>query len=249
VKVATAPAGVKSSQDFYARKSAKVARTGRILRERASQAEEVKKPWQEQPMPELDFGVVARSGHLVLSVSGLAMSFPGKPLFHDLDLHLGRGERLAIVGANGSGKTTLMRVLRGELQADAGEVRLGANVRIGCFTQDTEDLPLASTATEVCGAGTLPRTLLACLKVRPDRVNQPLGDLSAGERVKVALVRLLASGANLLMLDEPTNHLEIEAQEALEQALAQFPGAIVIVSHDRTFLDALEPRMLALPVE
>jgi ATP-binding cassette subfamily F protein 3 len=87
------------------------------------------------------------------------------------------------------------------------------------------------------------RTLLACLKVRPDRLNRPAGELSGGERTKVALARILTSGANLLILDEPTNHLEIEAQEALEQALRLYPGAAIVVSHDRFFLDALGPEV------
>jgi ATP-binding cassette subfamily F protein 3 len=90
------------------------------------------------------------------------------------------------------------------------------------------------------------RTLLACLKLRLDRLNRPLGELSGGERTKVALARILTSGANLLLLDEPTNHLEIEAQEALEQALQRYPGTVIIVSHDRFFLDALGPAVATL---
>jgi ATPase subunit of ABC transporter with duplicated ATPase domains len=95
-------------------------------------------------------------------------------------------------------------------------------------------------------SGPAARTLLACLKLRPDRLNRPLQELSGGERSKVALVRILTSGANLLLLDEPTNHLEIEAQEALEQALRLYPGTVIVVSHDRYFLDALGPGVASL---
>ncbi len=249
VKVATTPPDAKGSHDFYARKSAKVARTARILKERAAFEGEVKKPWEESPIPELDFGVVARSVDIALTVSSVAKSYPGKRLFEGLSFHVARGERIAILGSNGSGKTTLLRILMGLDRADAGEVRISANVRPGYFGQDAEDLDLSRTPLQICGSATLPRTLLACLKVRPDRVNQPLCELSAGERTKVALVRLLVSGANLLLLDEPTNHLEIEAQEALEQALRQFPGAVVVVSHDRSFVAGLEARHLRLSLE
>jgi len=120
---------------------------------------------------------------------------------------------------------------------------MGANVEIGWFLQDSEGLDFLPTPLEICGSSTLARTLLASLKLRPDRVNQPVRELSVGERVKVALVRLLVSGANLLILDEPTNHLEIEAQEALEQALQQYPGTLLVVSHDRGFLNALGPSL------
>ncbi|HLJ44559.1 MAG TPA: ABC-F family ATP-binding cassette domain-containing protein [Bryobacteraceae bacterium] len=238
VKVATTPAGTKSGHDFYLRKAAKVARTGRILRERITREPQVAKPWEEEPIPLLDFSGVRRSGDVVASIENLAKEFGGKRLFADLSFYVARGERLAILGPNGSGKTTLLRILLGLEIADSGGVRLGANVVAGYFSQDTDDLRRDVTAVELCGGSTLPRTLMGCLKLRPDRVNEPIGYLSPGERSKVALVRLLVSGANLLLLDEPTNHLEIEAQEALEQTLAQFPGALIVVSHDRSFLEA-----------
>jgi ATPase subunit of ABC transporter with duplicated ATPase domains len=129
VKVGTPPPGVRESRDFYARKAAKVARTARILRARAAFEGEVKKPWEEQPIPELDFGVVARSGDIALTVSNLSKSYPGKQLFEGLSFHVARGERIAILGANGSGKTTLVRTLMALESADSGDVRMGANVR------------------------------------------------------------------------------------------------------------------------
>jgi ATP-binding cassette subfamily F protein 3 len=241
-QVGTAPEGVRASRDFYGRKAAKVARTARLLKERANRADEVAKPWEEQPMPVLEFAGVRRSGDIALAVTHLAKSYPGKPLFADVTFHLPRGERLAITGPNGSGKTTLLRLLLGLEPADTGTVRFGAHVASGYYAQDAENLDPQETPLEICGPATLARTLLACLKVRPDRVNQPLGEASAGERAKVALVRLLVSGANLLLLDEPTNHLEIEAQEALEKTLAQYPGTIVLISHDRAFLGAIAPQ-------
>jgi ATP-binding cassette, subfamily F, member 3 len=241
VQVATAPPGVRSGRDFYGRKAAKVARTARILRERAGRGPEVSKPWEEQPIPVLEFPQLQRSGDFALAVANLAKSYPGKALFTGITFDLARGGRLAITGPNGSGKTTLLRVLLGLEPADTGSVRLGAHVVAGHYAQDAENLDRTATPLEICGSGTLTRTLLACLKVRPDRVDRPLAQASAGERAKVALVRLLVSEANLLLLDEPTNHLDIEAQEALEKTLEQYPGTIVLVTHDRSFLEAIAP--------
>ena len=240
-KVATAPPGERSGNDFYGRKAAKVARTARLLRERADRGPRIAKPWEEQPIPVLQFAEGRRSGDVALAVTNLAKSYPGKPLFAGINFDLARGERLAITGPNGSGKTTLLRTLLGLEPPDTGNVRFGAQVLAGYYAQDSENLENSATPLEICGSHTLARTLLACLKVRPDRVDQPLAETSAGERAKVALVRLLVSEANLLVLDEPTNHLDIEAQEALEKTLAQYPGTIVLVSHDRSFLEALAP--------
>jgi ATPase subunit of ABC transporter with duplicated ATPase domains len=241
VQVGAAPPGVRTSRDFYGAKAAKVARGARLLRERVERGPRVEKPWEEEPIPVLEFAEVRRSGDIALTATNLAKSYPGKPLFSGVTFDLARGERLAITGPNGSGKTSLLRALLGLEPADAGSVRFGAHVVTGYYAQDAENLDRAATPLKICGSSTLARTLLACLKVRPDRIDQPLADASAGERAKVALVRLLVSSANLLVLDEPTNHLDIEAQEALEKTLAQYPGTIVVVSHDRSFLEALAP--------
>ena len=244
VKVATPPPDVRNGHDFYRRKAAKVARTARILRERVDHEPPVAKPWEEQPIPDLEFAGVRRSGDIALSVRHLAKSYPGKSLFADVGFELARGRRLAITGRNGSGKSTLLRVLLGLESPDGGTVRFGAHVSTGHYAQDAENLDRTSTPLQLCGSSTFARTLLACLKVRADRVDQPLADASAGERAKVALVGLLVGEYNLLFLDEPTNHLDIEAQEALEKTLGRYPGTIVLVTHDRTFLEAMSPDYL-----
>jgi ATP-binding cassette subfamily F protein 3 len=150
------------------------------------------------------------------------------------------------VGPNGSGKTTLLNVIQGTTLPDSGSVRFGAKVELTSLAQNPGGLDLSLSPLDICGSDTAARTLLACLKLRPDRLNRPLHELSGGERTKVALARILTSGANLLLLDEPTNHLEIEAQEALEQALQLYPGTVIIVSHDRFFLHALGPEVATL---
>lgn len=126
----------------------------------------------------------------------------------------------------------------------------GANVEVGYFAQEGENLPADKRPLDICRHSGLDdrwvRTILACLKLGAEQVERPISRLSAGERGKVALARLILSGANVLMLDEPTNHLDIEAREALEGTLQPFPGTIVFVSHDRCFVDALADRVLEL---
>lgn len=245
-RVAATPEGVRGGKDHYARKAAKVARTARILRARASGEQHAEKPWEEQPMEGLIFDRVARSGDVAVAGDRLTKAYGSKTLFRDLSFHVRRGDRLAIVGPNGSGKTTLLNVIQGTTSPDSGFVRFGANVELASVEQNPGVLDLNLSPLDICGSDTTARTLLACLKLRPDRLNRPLHELSGGERTKVALARILASGANLLLLDEPTNHLEIEAQEALEQALRLYPGTVIIVSHDRFFLDALGPSLAYL---
>jgi len=245
-RVAATPEGIRGGKDHYARKAAKVARTARILRSRASDEQRVEKPWEEQPIEGLTFDPVARSGDVVMAGAGLTKSYGSKILFRDLSFHVRRGDRLAIMGPNGSGKTTLLNMIQGITLPDSGSVHFGANVELASVEQNPSELDMSLSPLDICGPDTAVRTLLACLKLRPDRLNRPLHELSGGERTKVALTRILTSGANLLLLDEPTNHLEIEAQEALEQALRLYPGTVIVVSHDRFFLDALGPRVTSL---
>jgi len=238
-RVAKAPPGVRGGQDHYARKAAKVARTARILRERSTHGPQVRKPWEEHTIPPLLFDQIERGSDSVLMVRDLAKSYDSKCLFTGLHFQVRRGERVAIQGPNGAGKSTLLKILAGSEGQDSGTVTRGVNLQLGWFAQDLEHLDPDQTALEICGTGTVARTLLACLQVRPDRINRRMLELSAGERTKIALVRLLVSGANVLLLDEPTNHLEAEAQEAFEQALAAYPGSIMVASHDRAFLASL----------
>jgi ATP-binding cassette subfamily F protein 3 len=235
---ATPEGGAGVRNPFYAKKAAKVARTGRILRERVSESG-VAKPWQEQPIEGLSFDHVVRSGEIVFSAHDLAKTYGKRTLFRNLGFTVRRGARLVIRGANGSGKTTLLRLILGREQPDSGTIEFGTKVRIASVEQNALQSDLDRSALDVCGAGTNARTLLACLKLGPDRLNRTLRELSGGERTKVALACVLDSGANLLLLDEPTNHLEIEAQEALEQALNHYPGTLIVVSHDRSFLQRI----------
>jgi len=250
-KVAKAPPGIRQCQDFYGRKAAKVARTGRLLREREHHEERIAKPWEEQAIPDLDFSNVPACSPLALHAEHLTAGYGGpKVVLRDVSFHAHRGERWAITGPNGSGKTTLLRVLRSQLGPDSGIVRWGAGIRIGYYAQEHEQLDASETPLEaclrICPDETAVRTMLACLKLRQDLVHQPIGMLSLGERSKTALTQLLLGANNVLLLDEPTNHLEMEAQDALAAALKQFPGVLLFVSHDGWFVREVATHKLEL---
>ena len=202
--------------------------------------------------PRMHFGSVPRSGDVVLHADGLTKAYD-RPLFKDLSFDLKRGQRLGIMGPNGSGKTTLLRVLLGEIPADSGLVERGHLVQFGYYDQHLqtldEDKPVLraiwpegdKTATE---QGV--RNLLGRFGLTGDQVNQEVGKLSGGERSRAALARLVTLGVNVLVLDEPTNHLDLWACDALEQALLEFEGTVIVVSHDRYFLNRVVDLLLVL---
>ncbi|HEY3442894.1 MAG TPA: ABC-F family ATP-binding cassette domain-containing protein [Paludibaculum sp.] len=249
-QVARAPQGVKSSRDFYRAKAAKVARTGRLLRERQERRPQASKPWEEQPIPELSFRRVPRTSEYPIRLRGLTHTFGRRNLFPGIDLDLARGARLALAGPNGCGKTTLLRILAGELAASAGKVVLDPHVRPAYLAQEGENLSGALTPLELClrecGDETEVRTMLACLKLPPAKITRPIASLSAGERTKAGLAMLLVSECNLLLLDEPTNHLEIEARDALQHALARYPGTLVMATHDEWLVERLSAQRIEL---
>jgi len=195
----------------------------------------------------LSFGEVERSGDLVLRTQGLIIGYrdEGQPLFHVPDLVLRRGECAAIIGPNGAGKTTFLKTLLGEVPPYAGEVILGASLKIGYFAQAHERLDPQKTLLETIlneRPDWLPaqgRDYLARFLFTGDEVFKPVVLLSGGERGRLALACLALQGANFLLLDEPTNHLDLYAQEVLQAVLAEYQGTILLVSHDRYLIDAL----------
>jgi ATP-binding cassette subfamily F protein 3 len=194
-----------------------------------------------------------RAGDQVLTVKELSKAYGSKVLWQSIGFGAKRGERLGIIGPNGSGKTTLLRVLVGEDDADAGDVRWGANLNVGYYDQRLDDfdpeLTVLETIAEGRPTGTREqdmRDVLATMLFRGDDIHKPVGMLSGGERARVRFAQLLMDKPNVLILDEPTNHLDIPSREALEGALSSYPGTVMCVSHDRFFLDRVAQRLLVL---
>lgn len=188
-----------------------------------------------------------KSGKIVAEVKGLSKSFGDCVIVKDLDFTLMRGDRLGLIGRNGAGKSTLIKLLLGKIQPDAGTVKLGTNIKLAYFDQLREQLDLTKTVAETISPGSdwveiggERKHIIAYLGdflFPPRRANVPVSSLSGGERNRLLLARLFALPANLLVLDEPTNDLDIDSLELLEQTLAVYPGTIILVSHDRRFLD------------
>jgi ATP-binding cassette subfamily F protein 3 len=186
-----------------------------------------------------------RAPGVVLTLEQLVVGHDGRPLLRGDGLELRQGERVALVGPNGSGKTTLLRTLVDELRPLAGRARLGQGVSVAYYAQGHEDLPQGADvlgalreAAPGRGDGEL-RAILARMLFTGDDVYKPVAALSGGERGRLALARLTLRGAGLLVLDEPTNHLDIAARDALEAVLQEYGGAMLFVSHDRAFVEAL----------
>jgi ATP-binding cassette subfamily F protein 3 len=182
------------------------------------------------------------SGKDVLLLEDLTMGYDSQPLFADVSLTLRRGERVVLVGPNGSGKTTLLRGIVGQVAPLVGRIRLGANVRVGYYSQEQEGLDETSNAFEeirrVALMGeTEARSFLHYFLFKGDDVFVPVGSLSFGERTRLALAKLVAAGCNLLLLDEPINHLDIPSRERFEQGLSAFEGTVLAVVHDRYFIE------------
>ncbi|MFN2468209.1 MAG: ABC-F family ATP-binding cassette domain-containing protein [Gaiellaceae bacterium] len=221
------------------------------------QIERIRRDRVEAPPPSrrtlgFEFLKPARSGRTVVEAASLAVEAGGRPLLHDVSFALERGEHVALVGPNGSGKTTLLETLLGRRPPAGGLVRFGHGVEPAYFSQHEIELDERGSVLQCAqGATGLQRPQAQALLGRFlfsgwETHEKPVAVLSGGERRRLALALVVASGANLLVLDEPTNHLDLESREALEAALEAFPGTILLVSHDRALLDAVAERTLAI---
>lgn len=231
---------------FYYRRIAKdLARRAVVQRARLQRMldseELVDKPGLTWKM-KLDFNDTPRSGQDVLHVSGLCMGFGDQALFRDVSLHLGYGERAALIGRNGCGKTTLLRCITGQLKPWSGTIQLGRGVRLGYMSQEQDGLdgsstPLAQIRNVAQLDETEARSFLHYFLFAGDEVFVPVERLSYGERSRLALALLVARGCNFLLLDEPVNYLDIPSRESFERVMARFEGTVLAVMHDRYFIE------------
>jgi ATPase subunit of ABC transporter with duplicated ATPase domains len=194
-----------------------------------------------------------RAGRVVLEANGLSQAYGGPPVFEDVSFTVERGERVLIMGLNGAGKTSLLRILAGRSQPVAGDARTGLGVTPGYYAQEHEEIRGGTTVLDhMRAASSAPeaetRALLGMFGLSGEIAFQDAGTLSGGEKTKLALAQLVAGRHNLLLLDEPTNNLDPPSREAVGRALADWPGAMIVVSHDAAFVSELAPnRVLMMP--
>lgn len=230
------------------RNEGRVRRLEQLRRERAARRERI---------GEINLAIDAgqKSGKIVAEAKALSLSFGDRAIVKNLDYKLMRGDKLGLIGKNGTGKSTLIKLLLGEIAPDAGSVKLGTNLRVAYFDQLREQLDDTKTVletvspgsdwVEIAGVKKHAMSYLGDFLFSPRRANVPVGNLSGGERNRLLLAKLFTLPANLLVLDEPTNDLDIDSLELLETALSEYTGTLILVSHDRRFLDNVVTDTLA----
>jgi ATP-binding cassette subfamily F protein 3 len=199
------------------------------------------------------FPPAAPSGRLALDIELLGKGYEGRQVFQDVSFQLQRKDKMAVVGVNGAGKSTLMKILAGMIKPDTGKIRLGHNVKISYFGQHqaqelTPSFTALQTLSAVAGDMTVTqiRSLLGTFLFRGEEVDKKVQVLSGGEKSRLALAKMIVQPANLLILDEPTNHLDMSSQEVLQEAMAQYDGTIIIVSHNRHFVNRFINKVLEI---
>ncbi len=198
----------------------------------------------------LKFPPASRCGDVVYKGSGLTVGYPGKIVFRDAEIEIRRGDKVALIGRNGEGKTTLLRVITGELDPLEGESKVGHNVSIGYYAQNQEDIldkneTVFSTLDRIAVGEirTKLRNLLGAFLFKGEDIDKKVSVLSGGERARLGMARLMLESHNVLALDEPTNHMDIRSKDILKNALLGYDGTLIVVSHDRDFLDGLVGKM------
>ena len=239
---------IERYRSFNREKSIKAAES---REKRLAKVERLEKPVEEQHV-RFSFDARRRSGEEALEVRELSKSFEGQPVFQNLSFKLRTGDRVAFIGPNGVGKSTLFRILTHQINPDHGSVRFGTNIDIGYYDQHQQNLnPQNTILDEVWNAfpkleQTRIRSALGLFLFTGDEVFEKIEKLSGGERGRVALTKLMLKQDNLLLLDEPTNHLDMDSREVLEDALRDFPGTILAISHDRYFINRFAEKVMVM---
>lgn len=209
-------------------------------------------PMQSPEEMEFTFKACAGGGQDVVQTESLGMAFDNNRLFSNVDILIKKGEKVFLLGPNGCGKTTLLKILMGDYEQTEGSYKIGANIHIGYYDQIQENLNMDKTVIDEVWdeypnlTQTQIRNALAVFLFKGEDVFKEIHKLSGGERARVELVKLMLKSVNLLIMDEPTNHLDIESREALENALSDYDGTMIMVSHDRYFINKLADRILYL---
>ncbi|MCX7950774.1 MAG: ABC-F family ATP-binding cassette domain-containing protein [Clostridiales bacterium] len=210
------------------------------------------KPITYDETARISFDSKIKSGNDVLFIEELSKAYGEKTLFNNINMMIKRGERVALIGENGRGKSTLLKIIKGEIEADSGYIKLGRNVEIGYYDQEQKDLSLDKTVLDEVWDEFPNKTVkelrnaLAAFLFKGDDVFKQIKDLSGGEKCRLNLLKLMLKKTNFLLLDEPTNHLDILTREELEDALLDFDGTIFVISHDRYFLNKVVTKICEL---
>jgi ATP-binding cassette subfamily F protein uup len=247
-----------AQEEVWIRKGVEARRTRNEGRVRALQAMRAERRARRERTGQAQMAVqeAAESSQLVFEAEGVSVELGGRTILRDFTCRILRGERIGIVGPNGAGKSTLIRLLLGEIEPSAGRVRRGGRLEVAYYDQQRAQLDLDATVAEninarsdfvrVNGENRHISGYLRDFLFRPDQMRTPAGALSGGERNRLLLARLFAQPANLLVMDEPTNDLDIDTLELLEELVAEFQGTLLLVSHDRAFLDDVVSSLLVL---
>jgi len=240
---------IEKFRSFNREKSIRAAES----REKAlEKIERIDAPDREKDPSKINFECSVKSGYDVLHIENLSKSFGDKHLFSNLNLDLKRGEKIALIGENGRGKTTLFKILMDKVKADSGFKILGANVNVGYYDQEQSNLSIDKTIFDEVHddyphlTNSQLRGALGTFLFKGDDVFKTIDKLSGGEKCRINLLKLMLSKSNLLLLDEPTNHLDIPSREALEDAILSYDGTLIVISHDRYFLNKVINRIMEL---
>lgn len=240
---------IEKFRSFNREKSIKKAESREKALEKMVKLDE---PDKEHEASKISFNTTVKSGYDVLHIENLSKSFDHTHLFKNVSFDLKRGEKLALIGENGRGKTTLLNIIMDNIYADSGSKVLGTNVEIGYYDQEQSSLNLEKTILDEIWdefpelTTTHIRTVLGSFLFKGDDVFKQIKTLSGGEKCRINLLKLMLSKANFLLLDEPTNHLDIMSREALENAILEYDGSMLIISHDRYFLNKVINKIIEL---
>ncbi|MGB9779885.1 ABC-F family ATP-binding cassette domain-containing protein [Caldanaerobacter sp.] len=242
---------IETQRNRRTEKAVKMAQSKEKLLEKM---EIIEKPFLNKNSIKLKFDFDVESGNDVLIVKNLSLTFE-RPVFSNISFDVKKGEKIALLGPNGVGKTSLLRIIAGEIKDFEGEVKFGTNVVTGYYEQEFKSLnPEKTVLDEIWDENpyltqTEVRTLLASFLFKDEDVFKTVASLSGGEKARLSLLKLILSKANFLLLDEPTNHLDLKAKEVLEEALLEYHGTILFVSHDRYFIDKIATKIMILGPE